>query len=213
MALCQVCNANNRQAACQSHTLVGVSPHGLTRARAFKTRWIVLMLNQDNRAVYDGKVCTVGADEQMPQAAASKTSGTDKHQLAKDVYAQMLLSEEKGWSRLLEAVDPFVIQRLVNELQKFQQDLDKTGGSEATSVGQKTSAPPMRARLRRCSCKPTAQCRWCRNVLYGRPPRQQATQSRRTGLPRTFRWGLFRISAGGWHRQHRTSIIIKYIYI
>ena len=52
------------------------------RARAFKTRWIVLMLNQDNRAVYDGKVCTVGADEQMPQAAASKTSGTDKHQLS-----------------------------------------------------------------------------------------------------------------------------------
>ena len=51
------------------------------------------MLNQDNRAVYDGKVCTVGADEQMPQAAASKTSGTDKHQLAKDVYAQMLVSE------------------------------------------------------------------------------------------------------------------------
>ena len=87
---------------------------------------------------------TGGTDEKKPGATASKTNATDKHQLAKDVYARMLVSAQdqaregkdpaKDWSRLLDGVDPFVIQRLVNELQEF---LEEPGGSEGTSSGKK----------------------------------------------------------------------------
>lgn len=100
--------------------------------RAIVEAYTVLS-NPDARAGYDGQALDSNSSSIVTEA---RHTATEKTQIAKDVFARMLATSEENWSRMLDGVDPFVIEVLTNEIealleqQKIKAESKKSKGQQ-----------------------------------------------------------------------------------
>ena len=79
-----------------------------------------VLSDPEQRAEYDGGVARVTPANGSDEAFSRAPSNVD--QLTKDAYARFLLTEQSGWTRLMDATATAVIENLVAALDERAKD-------------------------------------------------------------------------------------------